>query len=144
VFRVLVLVVLSLPTLALAGEIEVPLGERAPLKSRKAVHEVTVRDPSMLQVVVTDGAVSLEGKESGMTGITVKYEDGELERVLVVIGTAQNSKGPRMEQAKTVDLKKSADAQAKAAPKPEPMKPAKEKAAVDEAAGAVRAAAEAL
>ncbi len=134
---------LLLSTAAFAAEVEVPLGDRAPLTSRKAIHEVVVRDPSMLKVVVTDGVVSLEGVASGVTGITVKYEDGELERMLVVVGTAQNSKGPRMEGSKSVDLKQSKNAHAKA-PEPAPKKPSKEKAAVDEAAGVVRAAAEAL
>jgi hypothetical protein len=63
--------------------------------------------------------------------------------MLVVVGTSQNSKGPRVESAKTVDLKQSADAHAKVK-KPEPKKPSKEKAAVDEASGVVRAAAESL
>src|SRR5690348_5433341 len=73
VSRVLALVLLSAPVFA--AEVEVPLGARAPLKSRKAITEVVVRDPSLVTVVVTDGAVSLEGKQSGVTGITVTYAD---------------------------------------------------------------------
>jgi hypothetical protein len=142
--RLLVLIAVLVSASAFAGDLEVPLGDRTPLKSRKAIHEVQVRDPSMLQVVVTDGAVSLEGTASGVTGITVKYEDGELERILVVVGDSKNSKGPRMERAQTVDLKRSANAQAKTTAKPPPAKPSKEKAAVEEASGVVRSAVESL
>jgi hypothetical protein len=124
--RALFFVLLSAPVLA--ADVDVPLGARAPLKSKKLIHEVVVRDPSLLSVVVTDGAVSLEGKQSGVTGITVTYEDGEREQMLVTVGDSTNSKGPRMEQAKTVDLKQTADAQAKT-PRVEPKKPAKARGA---------------
>ncbi|MBL8956835.1 MAG: pilus assembly protein N-terminal domain-containing protein [Myxococcaceae bacterium] len=144
--RLLVLALVLFTTSALAGDLEVPLGDRAPLKSRKAIHEVQVRDPSMLKVVVTDGQVSLEGTASGVTGVTVKYEDGELERMLIVVGDAKPSKGPRMERAQTVDLKQSANATAKTTAKPAPAsaKATKEKAAVEEANGVVRNAIERL
>ncbi|MBL8949895.1 MAG: pilus assembly protein N-terminal domain-containing protein [Myxococcaceae bacterium] len=100
--------------MSLARDVDVPLGERAPLVSKKMIHEVTVRDPSLVTVVVADGAVSLEGKEPGVTGITVKYADGEHERLLVVVGEGRSTSGPRREPGQTIDLKQSARAQAKA------------------------------
>ncbi len=138
-----ILVCLVCSTAALARDLEVPLGDRAPLVSKKVIHEVTVRDPSLVTVVVTDHAVALEGKQSGVTGITVKYADGELERMLVVVGDTMPAKGMRVERAQTIDLKQTAQAQAKApAPKPKPK--AKERAAIEEASGVVRSAVEAL
>jgi hypothetical protein len=134
-------------TAATAADLEVPLGGRAPIKTRKAVEQVVVRDPAMLNVVTVDGAVSLEGKESGVTGVTVTYADQEVETILVVVGTATNSKGPRMEKAQTVDLKamQSATAQVK---KPEPEAKAKDKekkgAAVHQASNAVKPPVESL
>lgn len=140
------LVVVS--TSAFARELEVPLGDRSPLVSKKAIHEVLVRDPSLVTVVVTDARVSLEGKQSGVTGITVKYADGELERLLVVVGDGASAKGPRREGSQAIDLKQSAAAQAKAAA-PTPKSKAKERAAarraaIEEASGVVRSAVEAL
>lgn len=137
------LVCLVLSSAAYAKDVEVPLGDRAPLVSKKAIHEVVVRDPSLVQVVVTDGAVSLEGKQSGVTGVTVKYADGELERMLVVVGPGHASKGPRLERAQAIDLKQTAAAQAKA-PAPAPKPKAKERAVIEEASGVVRSAVEAL
>ena len=139
----LVLVAVLFSTAALAAEIEVPMGSRVPLKPNRVIHEITVRDPSMLTVVTVDGAVSLEGKKHGVTGVTVKYSDGELERILVVVGKAENSKGPRMERSQAVDLKANANAQAKAAV-PAPKEKAKERTAIEEASNVVRAAVEAL
>jgi hypothetical protein len=108
---------------AFASELDVPVGGRSSLTSRKAVVEVQVRDPSLLSVVTTDGAVSLEGKKSGVTGITVEYADGELERMLVVVGSGANSIGMSAEQARTVDLRQSAKAQAKAGQAEKDRKP---------------------
>src|SRR5437870_2885694 len=125
--RVLVLVLLSAS--AFAAEVEVPLGARTPLKSKKTIHEVLVRDPSLLTVVVVDGAVSLEGKKSGVTSVTVTYEDGELERMLVIVAEGTNSKGPRLEHSVAVDLKQTANAQAKAAKPPEPKPKSRARAA---------------
>ncbi len=140
----LVAVLVLCSTAAVAAEVEVPLGGRAPLPAgRRTVHEVLVRDPSMLTVVVTEGAVSLEGKKHGTTGVTVKYSDGELERLLVIVGNATNEKGPRMERSQNVDVKPNVTAQAKAAA-PAPKPKSKERAAIQDASDVVRAAVEAL
>jgi hypothetical protein len=135
-------------TAASAGDLEVPLGGRAPIPTRKAIDQVVVRDPAMLSVVTTDGAVSLEGKQSGITGVTITYADNETETVLVVVGTATNSKGPRMERAQTIDLKamKSATAEVKKAEPVDAKSKQKQSdsAAVREARDVVTAAAQAL
>ena len=47
-------------------------------RSCEALVLIVVRDPSLLTVVAADGAVSLEGKQNGVTGVTVTYADGEL------------------------------------------------------------------
>lgn len=142
----LTLLLVLCSTAALATEIEVPLGSRAPVPAgRRTIHEVVVRDPSMLTVVITDGAVSIEGKQHGTTGITVKYSDGELERMLVVVGNAVNTKGPRLESAQAVDVKPNTTAQAKAPePSPKEKDKARAKAAINDASGVVRSAVEAL
>ena len=101
----IVLLALSAST-AFASELDVPLGARTAIKSKKAIVEIVVRDPSLVTVVDVDGAVSLEGKKSGVTGVTVEYADGELQRMLVVVGEGMNSKGMSAERAQTVDLKK--------------------------------------
>jgi hypothetical protein len=146
----LVLVLLS-TTAALAGDLEVPLGGRAKIPAKKAVEEVVVRDPAMLNVITTNGEVSLEGKESGVTGVTVTYAGGEQETLLVEVGTGTNSKGPRMQQSQKVDLKqmKEATAQVKAAEptaadKAKATKAKEDKTTVHEASDVVRAAVEQL
>jgi len=111
--RMLATVLLVLSANAFASELDVPLNGRAPLKSKKAIHEVTVRDPSLMSVFVSDGTVSLEGRKSGMSAVTIEYADGELERMLVVVGDGQNSAGMSAEQAKTIDVKQGQKAQAK-------------------------------
>jgi len=118
------LCLLLLASSALASGLDVPVGGRSALTSRKAVSEVLVRDPSLVCVVVTDGAVSLEGKKSGVTAITVEYADGELERMLVVVGTGANSIGMSAEQARTVDLRQSAKAQVRK-PSTAPARPSR-------------------
>lgn len=107
-----VLLVLTTST-AFASALEVPLGARAAVKSKKAIAEIVVRDPSLLGVVVTDGALSLEGKKSGVTSVNVEYVDGELETRLVVVGEGQNAPGMSAEPSQKIDLKQSAKAQAR-------------------------------
>jgi hypothetical protein len=146
----LALVLVLFSTAALAGDLEVPLGGRAKLPAKKPVDEVVVRDPSMLNVITTNGEVSLEGKESGVTGVTVTYAGGEQETLLVEVGTGTNSKGPRMQRSQTVDLKamKEATAQVKKAePTAADKKAAKakeDKSTVHEASDVVHAAVEQL
>ncbi len=103
--RTLALVLLSLSSSAFASELEVALGARTKLESKKAIHAVLVRDPSLVSVVDRDGAVCLEGKKSGVTAVTVTYADGELERRLVVVGEGVNAPGMSAEQAQAVGLK---------------------------------------
>jgi Flp pilus assembly secretin CpaC len=110
--RLLILVLLA--SSALASELQVPLGARAAINSRKAVQQIVVRDPSLVTVVVADGTALLEGKQSGVTGILVTYADGEVERTLVVVGDGTNSMEMNVTHAQTLDLKQSAKAQAKA------------------------------
>jgi hypothetical protein len=131
---------------AYAGDVEVSLGQRTELhSSRKAIHEIDVRDPELLRVVTTNGVVSLEGLKSGVTSVTVTYADGEIERILVVVGSGTNSKGPRMQQSQKVDLKAmgTATAQTKEAA-PEPKGKETKRESVREAKEAVRAAVESL
>jgi hypothetical protein len=109
------LIVVLLASSAFASELLVPVGARAPVEARKAIAQISLRDPSLVRVVVTDGAVALEGKKSGVTAITVEYADRELERVLVVVGDGQNAMGMSAERAVTIDLKQNAKAQAKVA-----------------------------
>jgi hypothetical protein len=136
-------------TAASAADLDVPLNGRAVIKTRKAIAQIEVRDPAMLTVIKSDGVVSLEGKESGVTGVKVTYADGEIEETLVIVGTAKPTKGPRMEHSKTVDLNvlDSATANAKQ-PAPDDLKAkeqkSKDKAAVNDASDVVRAAVEAL
>jgi hypothetical protein len=118
-----ILALVLLASSAFASELEVPLGARAPLNCRKAIHEVQLRDPSMLKVVVKDGAVSLEGERAGVTGVMIEYADGELEHMMVVVGDGTPSRGMSAERTCTIDLRPGAKAHAKAvkpeaAPKP--------------------------
>lgn len=143
--RVGMLLLVPLMMLMAAPELEVSLGARTALRPGRAIKQVIVRDPSLVQVVIIDGAVSLEGKKRGVTGVNVTFADGELERVLVLVGDGANSTGMRRERSQAIEVKpaESATAQAKAAPaKPDPK--AKERAALHEAADVVRAAVEAL
>lgn len=131
---------------AYAGDVDVSLGQRTELHtSRKAIHEVDVRDPELLRVVTTDGQVSLEGLKSGTTSVTLTYADGEMETVLVVVGSGANSKGPRAATSQKVDLKAmgTATAQTKQ-PEPAPKGKDRKRANVREANDVVRAAIEAL
>jgi hypothetical protein len=111
--RSIVLILLA-SSAAFAAELEVPLRGKSSLTQSKPVSEILVRDPSLLSVVVTDGAASLEGKKSGVTAVTVTYAVGEVERSLVIVGEGAASPGMNTEQAKKVDLKQSAGAHAKA------------------------------
>jgi hypothetical protein len=146
----LALVLVLFSTAALAGDLEVPLGGRTKIPAKKPVDEVVVRDPAMLNVITTNGEVSLEGKESGVTGVTVTYAGGEQETLLVEVGTGTNSKGPRMEHSQKVDLKQMKEATAevkKAEPSSADKKAAKakeDKSTVHEATDVVHAAVEQL
>jgi hypothetical protein len=111
--RILLLILLASSS-AFASELELPVGARASLRSRKPIHEIVVRDPSLVRVIVADGVASLEGKKSGVTAVTVEYADGQLERALVVVGDGTGSTGMSAERAETVDLRQSAKAQTKA------------------------------
>lgn len=128
----------------LAGELAVPLGGRAPVRPGRAVTTLVVRDPSMLKVVLSDGAAALEGVKGGVTGVKVTFADGEVEHVLVVVGVGQNSKGPRREPAQTVELTalRGATARSTRPPAVGPLTPRRR--AAQAAYDVVRAAVEAL
>jgi hypothetical protein len=109
--------VLMFASSAFASELEVPLGARAPLSCKKAIREVQLRDPSMLSVVVKDGAVSLEGMRSGVTGVMIEYADGELEHMMVIVGDGTPTRGMSADRTCTVDLRAKAKAQSPLKPK---------------------------
>jgi hypothetical protein len=113
----IIALVLMFASSAFASELEVPLGARAPLSCKKAIHEVQLRDPSMLSVVVKDGTVSLEGLRSGVTGVMIQYADGELEHLMVVVGDGTPSRGMSADRTCSVDLRPSAKARSSQKPK---------------------------
>jgi hypothetical protein len=114
-----ILALVLLASSAFASELEVPLGARAPLSCKKVIHEIQLRDPSMLSVVVTNGVVSLTGMRSGVTGVTIEYADGELEHMMVIVGDGTPTRGMSADRTCTVDLRASARAlKVPGAPKP--------------------------
>ncbi|MBL8956276.1 MAG: pilus assembly protein N-terminal domain-containing protein [Myxococcaceae bacterium] len=102
--QLIALIVLTASTTFASSPLEVSLGARTSLETKKSVRAVVVRDPSLLAVTTTED-VALEGKKSGVTSVTVTYADGEVEQTLVVVGDGINADGMSGEKAQRVDVK---------------------------------------
>ncbi len=95
--RLQTLLALLLPFTALADPIDLSVGERREIAPGQALTRLVVRDPTLVDVVVVDGAVFLAGVHGGVTSVSYRTPDGLLHKDLVMVSGESAAPGMRTE-----------------------------------------------
>ncbi len=93
----------TLSVAAAAEPLTIKVGERAEVAGAREAKRLTVRDPSMLEVSISDSAVSLVGRLGGVTSISFRTADGHVHTELVIV-EGPSAPGMRREGTRSYDI----------------------------------------